>query len=694
MDQSDASQPTTETRATACRAKSINEDARTADIVWTTGATVRRMGWIADYDEELIVSDSAVNLERMSNAAPLLDSHRTRGLESVLGVHERVWLDDGQGFATVRFSGQAQGERAFAMVREGTAGKVSTGYAIDAFERVKAKDRTDGDNSVDLYRITRWTPHENSLVPVPADDEPGMGVRSLRSEMPADERADVDAALVERFDGCELSMRRFVRSYAAGAPTMSLRDALGVTPAPTAERDETPEPAEEPAPVEATAADAASTEVRDMSDKPEAAKNRENYSGAVVTAARACGLSLEDKAVEAILTDEERSTDQARADILEIAAKRSDEAAGQIKPQTRIEIGTEEREKDSAQIVSILSARAGMGEMPKGSDYAGRSMLSMGRRWAQRMGHDWADGSDMKVARNLLKRSGGHTTSDFAHILADVANKSLEAGYENTERNFTSLGRKKDLPDFRNHKMTRMSDLPELTKVNETGEYELMYLTDSGEAWSVARFGGRVHFSYELLVNDDLDALTDVPGHAGAAGARLETNLFWSVVTDNAAMSDGDALFHANHSNLRSAAAFGEAGLADMFMAMRQQTGPKGSKMGLRLKTVAIPVALWGTAQKLKAQIYPDATGSVVPEYIKALQFIDEPRLDDVSATAYYGFADDSRYGLVYGGLAGRNAVEVDSEIDFKTDGLDIKFSHVAGAGVSEFRGVSKNPGA
>ena len=49
------------------RPDSINAEARTVEIVWTTGATVQRRRWegwdeIREYDEELIVTPAAVRL--------------------------------------------------------------------------------------------------------------------------------------------------------------------------------------------------------------------------------------------------------------------------------------------------------------------------------------------------------------------------------------------------------------------------------------------------------------------------------------------------------------------------------------------------------------------------------------------------------------------------------------------------------
>ena len=58
-------------RAASVRPDSVNEKDRTLEIIWTTGATVRRARWegwddYVEYDEELVVSPNAIRLDRIN----------------------------------------------------------------------------------------------------------------------------------------------------------------------------------------------------------------------------------------------------------------------------------------------------------------------------------------------------------------------------------------------------------------------------------------------------------------------------------------------------------------------------------------------------------------------------------------------------------------------------------------------------
>ena len=63
-------------RMASVRAGSVDEVARTVEIIWTTGATVRRARfWDEAVDEELSLDGSAVRLDRLNGGAPFLNSH-------------------------------------------------------------------------------------------------------------------------------------------------------------------------------------------------------------------------------------------------------------------------------------------------------------------------------------------------------------------------------------------------------------------------------------------------------------------------------------------------------------------------------------------------------------------------------------------------------------------------------------------
>lgn len=151
----------------------FNEADRTVDVVWSTGAKVRRWDWMREryYDESLSLDPAHVRMGRLaSGRAPVLDSHNSyRGLSGVLGVVQRAALDPAAAPATLRFSKRAEAASVMEDVRDQIITNVSVGYSVFRYEMVPPAQSGD----VWEYRAVDWEPHEISFVPIGADADAG-----------------------------------------------------------------------------------------------------------------------------------------------------------------------------------------------------------------------------------------------------------------------------------------------------------------------------------------------------------------------------------------------------------------------------------------------------------------------------------------------------------------------------------------
>ena len=164
----------------------VDEEARTVTLVFTTGASVRRMrytGWdtATPFDEILVVSERAIDLSRMNLGAPVLDSHSRWSTFSQVAVVERAWIEKGEGWSTIRFPKlgvDPAADRIFGLVADRIIKNVSVGYSIDKIRVQEAQKK----GEVEKVFVERWTPNEISFVTVPAD--PGAQVRSSEATFP------------------------------------------------------------------------------------------------------------------------------------------------------------------------------------------------------------------------------------------------------------------------------------------------------------------------------------------------------------------------------------------------------------------------------------------------------------------------------------------------------------------------------
>ncbi|RWB09016.1 MAG: peptidase U35 [Mesorhizobium sp.] len=146
--------------AMAFRPRSVDINARTVELVASTGAPVQRMDMAGPFVEVLTVSADAVDLTRAATM-PILDSHRQDGLDRVLGVVRAARIAAGELIVTAEISKRA--EAIWQDVVAGIIANASVAYGVlkfvDSVDAAGRRTRT----------ITRWQPQEISLVPVGAD---------------------------------------------------------------------------------------------------------------------------------------------------------------------------------------------------------------------------------------------------------------------------------------------------------------------------------------------------------------------------------------------------------------------------------------------------------------------------------------------------------------------------------------------
>jgi phage head maturation protease len=169
-----------QTRSAALTPTTLNRQARTVDLVWSTGAAVRSANDRGEIVmQSLSMEPSAVRMGRLTNGAAVLNTHQGYDLSNVIGVVERAEIRNGEGVATVRFhddSGQAVPvvEPIWQKIAAGIIRNVSVGYIVHQW-----RDTTPPGAAMRSFLAVDWEPCEISIVPVPADA--GAGIRSARS---------------------------------------------------------------------------------------------------------------------------------------------------------------------------------------------------------------------------------------------------------------------------------------------------------------------------------------------------------------------------------------------------------------------------------------------------------------------------------------------------------------------------------
>jgi len=668
-------------RAAELAPNTADVEARTVEVVWSAGARVRRSTFFGEpYDEELSLDPSHVRLDRLNAGAPFLKVHELTELDAVIGsiVPGSARIENGRGVALVRISERADVEPIWRDIQAGHIRAVSIGYQVHRFEVSKPPNKDGGGR--ELWRAIDWTPFEVSAVAVGADPAAGF-----RNQSPLHD--------------CVLH-RRDAPSSKKG-------------PIPMTDQTKTPAPdvAEQPTATAATEETTPMTEPKERASEtraqPKTAKPDAPDTEAVATRAReaerervstiyglAGRLNLERGFAED-LVKRGVTIDESRRLILDQIAAKSDET--RTFSQVSIPLGgRDERISRRDAVANALLHRYSptLFQLDDAArQYRGMTLLELARESLGNAGVNTRGLSRDEMATRAL-----HSTSDFPEILSAVTNKTLRQAYEAYPRTFMLFCRQVLATDFKAMHRVQLGEAPQLLEVGESGEFKRGTLGESKESYKVKTYGRVVAITRQTLINDDLDAFTRIPAMYGNSIAQLESDVVWGIVTANPAMADGNALFHANHKNLAGTGAaldVSSVGLARA--AMAKQTGlDKKTVLNIRPAFLIVPASLELKAEQLVAQnLVPAATASVVPQSIRTLAPISEPRLDAASETAWYLAASPNQIDTIeYAYLEGQQGAYIETRNGFDVDGVEIKCRLDFGAKAIDWRGLYKNAGA
>lgn len=612
----------------------VKEEARTVELTWSKGARVLRQSfWDGPYFEELSLDPGAVRMDRLNSGAPLLNSHNARNLESQIGVVERAWIENGEGRAVVRFSkNNESADKIWRDVQDGIIRNVSVGYVTHKFEQVEG-----GQDTTPVFRAVDWEPHELSLVPIPADMEAGVRAAGQTFE-------------------CEFVTRDFPKG------------------------DKMTE-AELKAKQEKEAAEKAANEKQRAA--VEAANKRATE---IVSSVRKAGL--EPAFAEELLASE-LSLDDCRAKIIDKVAEKTPKIDGNNPSVTivRDEIVTMKRGVENALLHRFDSQKH---KLEEGREYAGLSLREMAREVLERTGQKTRGLSVGQVA-SLALRAGMHSTSDFAEILANVANKTLRDAYAEAPATYGPLVREVENPDFKTIYRTQLGDFPALEKVGELGEFKRGTVSDTQETYKIETYGKIMGISRQVIINDDLDAFTRLPAMAGVAARNLLADKVWDIFNSNPLMGDGLALFVAGHGNLATSAALIVNGLSDMRRRMKQQTGLDGQKLNILPAYLIVPAERETEAENVVSSLVVPSAVADGNTFARTLQIIAEPRL---SAAPYYLAARPGQIDMIeIAYLQGERGVMLETKMGFDVDGMELKARMDFAVKAIDWRGLQKNAG-
>lgn len=311
--------------------------------------------------------------------------------------------------------------------------------------------------------------------------------------------------------------------------------------------------------------------------------------------------------------------------------------------------------------------------------------------------------------------------SDFNYLFGDVIDRQLLASYQTRPVQWPSYAKRGRVRDFRTVKrFTLDGGEAVLNKVKELAPYKERSVTDGAYSYAVSKYGDKISISWESLVNDDLDALSDLPTRLGNAARRTEERFAAALFSDSS--GPNSTFFSTANRNIINTTVIGSTvtpnpaldiiGIQRALQVMGQQKDADGGPIYVEGVVLLVPPALEVPALNIvnATEIHAasgggDGTGNDqlrVANWMRNRVRVEvNPWLPIINTTsgntAWYLFADPSvgRPAMEIGFLIGHetpelwvkspNAMRVSGgpvapeEGDFEHDSIEYRVRHVLG---------------
>jgi hypothetical protein len=303
------------------------------------------------------------------------------------------------------------------------------------------------------------------------------------------------------------------------------------------------------------------------------------------------------------------------------------------------------------------------------------------------------------------------TSSDFPNILANLATKSMQQGWDDTQETWPIWTGEGSVSDFKTYSENGLSEFDDLEEIPDSGEIKMGSFSEKApETYKLTSYGKKFKVTRIMIINDDLNALTQMPAKRAEAANRKIGDVVYAVVTGNGNMGDGKAIFDATyHSNDAPSGYKGVPGITALEYAILKMGTQKDiagkRRLNIPAKFFVAPKALEGKSEIFfRSGNFSDtntiATDSSLgstrnnPYAGSYFTRVYEPRLDDDSATAYYIMGPKGKTVKVVFLNGQKGPILEMSQPGFTVEGFEYAVVIDVGAYASDYRGMQRNEGA
>jgi len=257
--------------------------------------------------------------------------------------------------------------------------------------------------------------------------------------------------------------------------------------------------------------------------------------------------------------------------------------------------------------------------------------------------------------------TAGFSTASLATLLSNSANKTMMDAYTAIDSVAKVVSRKLSANDFKTHTGAQLTGDFIMKKVGATGEIKHAVAGDDSFTYTVETYARIFGITRQMMKNDDLGALMDIPRMLGRGAALALEDAFWTLVLANTGTFFGTGNSnYADDTSESVSTVLSSDTLGYAVRIFRQQTDPDGYPIKLAPKYLVVPPELETTADELYVSRnlqsgntgkQPDANVFANKYEPKITPYLSNSSYTNYSALAWYLFgnpADIPAFGIAY----------------------------------------------
>lgn len=188
------------------------------------------------------------------------------------------------------------------------------------------------------------------------------------------------------------------------------------------------------------------------------------------------------------------------------------------------------------------------------------------------------------------------STVSLPGILSNTANKRMLKAYSLQNITATRVCSEGDLADFKTSNRYRLNELGNFEEVGATGEIKHGTAGEESATNQLSTYGKMITLSRQMMINDDLSALTKLPAAMAARAAQKIDELFYTRL-----LSNPSSLFATANKNYQDGAntALSVSSMDAAMQLFKDQTTVDGLPINVVPRYLLVPTALEFTARQI-----------------------------------------------------------------------------------------------